>query len=100
MVLCDCPGAPLRSVFPNIRWTNTGQYWRALEAGTGTEVGRKLKMILSFSIEMGSLEEFLDHWSAQYPDSYDPTKYYPYCSPSAPLRQIEGLHEGRISGSS
>ncbi|WP_162161300.1 hypothetical protein [Afipia birgiae] len=22
------------------------------------------------------------------------------CSPSAPLRQIEGLHEGRISGSS
>jgi hypothetical protein len=23
-----------------------------------------------------------------------------FCSPSAPLRQIEGLHEGRISGSS
>lgn len=23
-----------------------------------------------------------------------------YCSPSAPLRQIEGLHEGRVSGSS
>ena len=22
------------------------------------------------------------------------------CSPSAPMRQIEGLHEGRISGSS
>jgi hypothetical protein len=24
----------------------------------------------------------------------------PGCSPSAPVRQIEGLHEGRISGSS
>jgi len=35
-------------------------------------------MILSFSIEMGSLEEFLDHWSARYPDSYDPEKYDPH----------------------
>jgi hypothetical protein len=35
-------------------------------------------MILSFSIEMGSHEEFLAHWSARYPDSYDPTKYLPH----------------------
>ncbi|MGY2915783.1 hypothetical protein [Bradyrhizobium sp. USDA 3262] len=35
-------------------------------------------MILSFSIELGSLEQFLDHWSGRYPDSYDPEKYEPY----------------------
>jgi hypothetical protein len=29
-----------------------------------------------------------------------PTFLKPHCSPSAPMRQIEGLHEGRISGSS
>jgi len=28
------------------------------------------------------------------------TKHELHCSPSAPMRQIEGLHEGRISGSS
>lgn len=35
-------------------------------------------MILSFSIEFDSPERFLEHWSRNYPDSYDPVKYEPY----------------------
>jgi glutathione S-transferase len=46
-------------------------------------------------------------WTSHYIDllkgeQFDPDflAINPKCSPSAPLRQIEGLHEGRISGSS
>jgi DNA-binding transcriptional LysR family regulator len=47
-------------------------------------------------INKGRLKRVLEDWCPPYPGYH---LYYP-CSPSAPMRQIEGLHEGRISGSS
>ena len=39
---------------------------------------RSVRLNLSFSIDLGTVEHFLDHWSEKYPDSYDPRKYDPY----------------------
>jgi hypothetical protein len=39
---------------------------------------RAFEMILSFSIELDTIEHFLHHWSSKYPDSYDPKKYDPH----------------------
>lgn len=35
-------------------------------------------MILSFSIELGSLEHFSNNLSGRHPESYDPDRYEPY----------------------
>jgi hypothetical protein len=50
-------------------------------------------MILSFSIECESLNEFLDHWSAKYhdPKFRDRDKYDPYVG-STPFTEAARLH--------
>jgi uncharacterized protein len=65
----------------------------------GMEFGREDWALLSNDEDYGG--SLIPIFALANEHNPDPTiRSYKDCSPSAPLRQTEGLHEGRISGSS